>query len=70
MSEYLIIIEQEGKAWGAYVPDLPGLGVAGASRDEVELLAREAIDLYIEELREQGLDIPVPHHTATFARVA
>jgi hypothetical protein len=29
MSEYLVVIEHEGDSWGAYCPDLPGVGVAG-----------------------------------------
>lgn len=35
MSEYLVVIEHEGESWGAYCPDLPGLGVAGDTREEV-----------------------------------
>jgi predicted RNase H-like HicB family nuclease len=31
MSEYLVVIENEGDSWGAYCPDLPGVGVAGAA---------------------------------------
>jgi predicted RNase H-like HicB family nuclease len=26
MSEYLVVIEHEGESWGAYCPDLPGVG--------------------------------------------
>ena len=32
MSEYLVVIEHEGESWGAYCPDLPGLGVLGDTR--------------------------------------
>jgi predicted RNase H-like HicB family nuclease len=62
---YLVIIEQ-GKdgGWGAYAPDLPGLGVAAESRGEVEVLIREGIALHIAGLREDGLPIPEP---STFA---
>jgi predicted RNase H-like HicB family nuclease len=34
MSECLVVIEQEGNSWGAYVPDLPGVGVVGDTREE------------------------------------
>lgn len=34
MSEYLVVIEQEGESWGAYCLDLPGLGVVGDSQEE------------------------------------
>ena len=65
MKSYLVIIEQ-GKdgGWATYAPDLPGLGVAAETREEVETLIRKGIHLYIEELRGDGLPIPEP---STFA---
>jgi predicted RNase H-like HicB family nuclease len=32
MSEYLVVIEHDGESWGAYCPDLPGVGVVGTLR--------------------------------------
>jgi len=71
MSEYLVIYEQ-GKdgGWGAYAPDLPGLGVAAETREEVVALIRDGIKIYIEELREDGLPIPAPTTTAERIAVA
>jgi predicted RNase H-like HicB family nuclease len=65
MREYLVIFEQ-GKdgGWGAYAPDLPGLGVVGDSREDAEQLIREGIAIHIAGLREDGLPIPEP---STFA---
>ena len=65
MRNYLVIYERgkEG-GWGAYAPDLPGLGVATEMREEVAALIREGIQIYIEELRTDGLSIPEP---STFA---
>jgi len=60
VTEYVVVIEQEGDAWGAYVPDLPGCVAAGRSRDEVETLIAEAIPLHIQSLREHGEPIPPP----------
>ena len=51
MSEYLVVIEHEGNSWGAYVPDLPGVGVVGDTREEVGRLIREAVVLHLEALR-------------------
>lgn len=65
MSEYLVVIENEGEGWGAYCPDLPGVGVAGDSRAEVEQLIREAIELHLEGLREAGDPIPPPAAVGT-----
>jgi predicted RNase H-like HicB family nuclease len=65
MSEYLVVIEHEGDSWGAYCPDLPGLGVVGDTRQEVEQLIREAISLHLEGLRDAGDPIPAPAAVAT-----
>lgn len=65
MSEYLVIIERDGGSWGAYCPDLPGLGVVGDSRREVEELIREGIALHLDGLRESGQPIPEPAAVAT-----
>lgn len=71
MREYLVIYEQ-GKdgGWGAYAPDLPGLGVAAETREEVATLIRDGIQIYLEELREDGLPIPEPSTTAERISVA
>lgn len=67
MRDYLVIYEQ-GKdgSWGAYAPDLPGLGVAAETREEVEQLIREGIGIHINALREDGQPIPEPK---TFAQL-
>ena len=60
MSEYLVVIEHEGESWGAYCPDLPGVGVVGDTREQVEQLIREAISLHLEGLRAAGEPVPEP----------
>jgi predicted RNase H-like HicB family nuclease len=64
VSEYLVIYEQGATGWGAYCPDLPGLGAAGATREEVERLIHEAIQLHIESLRKHGEPVPPPTSAA------
>ena len=69
MREYLVIFEPgEDGGWSAYVPDLPGLGVVGESRQEADQLIREGIAIHIAGLREDGLPIPEP--TVTADRIA
>jgi predicted RNase H-like HicB family nuclease len=58
--KYLVIYERGESSWGAYVPDLPGLGVAGATLEEVKQLVREAVEFHLEGLRENGDPIPEP----------
>lgn len=71
MTEYVVVIEQDGEAWGAYVPDLPGCIAVGDSRDEVEQLIAEAVPLHIQSLREHGEVVPPPSATgSTKVRVA
>lgn len=71
MRDYLVIFElgKDG-GWGAYAPDLPGLGVAAESREEVAALIRDGIKIYLEELAEDGLPIPEPVTTAERIAVA
>jgi predicted RNase H-like HicB family nuclease len=58
--KYIIIYEQRSTSWGAYVPDLPGVASVGDTREEVERLIQEAIELHLEGMREEGLPIPLP----------
>ena len=58
MSEYLIIYEWTGSTYSAYAPDLPGCIACGDTMDETELLIKDAINLYIGELKKDGNQIP------------
>jgi predicted RNase H-like HicB family nuclease len=69
VTEYLVVIEEENGAWGAYCPDLPGLGVAADSGEEVERLIREAIPLHLDGLREAGEPVPTPTTSPLLVRV-
>jgi predicted RNase H-like HicB family nuclease len=65
MSEYVVIYEQaDDGGWGAYLPDLPGVVALGASQAEVQDRIQEAVSAYVEDLRERGGSLPLPHHTA------
>jgi predicted RNase H-like HicB family nuclease len=68
--KYLVIYEKSGTGWSAYVPDLPGLGVAGATLDEVKQLMREAIDFHLEGMREHGDPIPEPSALTEYVSVS
>lgn len=62
---YAVIYEHgpndEGRdTWSAYVPDLPGCYSAGETREECEAMIREAIELHVEVLRDEGLPVPEP----------
>jgi predicted RNase H-like HicB family nuclease len=57
---YAIVIEQAEGNYSAYVPDLPGCVATGSTVEETEQALREAIELHLEGLREDGLPTPEP----------
>jgi predicted RNase H-like HicB family nuclease len=61
MKKYVVIIEQGPNNLSAYVPDLPRCITTGKTREEIERNIREAIELHIDGLREEGFVIPEPH---------
>jgi predicted RNA binding protein YcfA (HicA-like mRNA interferase family)/predicted RNase H-like HicB family nuclease len=66
---YMVVIERGDTSWGAHVPDLPGCIAVGESRDEVRRLIREAIELHIEGLKQDGLPVPAPTSEGEFVDV-
>lgn len=50
-------------SYSAYVPDLPGCTTCADSLEEIEQNIREAVDLYIESLREHHEPVPPPTST-------
>jgi len=46
--------------YGVTVPDLPVCFSAGSTIDEAMLMAREAIELHLDVLIEDGREVPVP----------
>jgi predicted RNase H-like HicB family nuclease len=60
MREYAAVFEKTSTGWSAYVPDLPGLGVAAATYGETETLLREGVEFHIEGLRADGDPISEP----------
>jgi predicted RNase H-like HicB family nuclease len=64
MKEYTVIYEWTGNNYSAYVPDLPGCIACGDTMEETQHLIKEAIELYIDALREDDKPIPDPSTTA------
>jgi len=67
---YAVVIEKAGDNFSAYVPDLPGCVAAGATLGDTEQLIREAIELHLQGLREDGSDIPPPSSRVDYVEVA
>jgi predicted RNase H-like HicB family nuclease len=68
--KYLAVYEKSETGWGAYVPDLPGLGVVATTLDEVKELIRGAIEFHLEGMREHGDSIPMPVATTEYINVS
>ena len=67
---YAIVIEKAENNYAAYVPDLLGCVATGATIEETEQQIREAIELHLRGMREDGLPIPEPSTQAEFVEVA
>jgi predicted RNase H-like HicB family nuclease len=66
MRKYAIVIEQGENNFSAYVPDLPGCITTGRTIEEIERNIREAVELHLKVLREDGEPIPEPHTAVAY----
>jgi predicted RNase H-like HicB family nuclease len=67
---YAIVIEKAEANYAAYAPDLPDCVTTGATVAEVEQAIREAIELYLAGLREDGQPIPEPSSAVEYVDIA
>jgi len=67
---YAIVIEKAENNYAAYVPDLPGCVATGFTIEETEQHIREAIDLHLRGMRQDGLPIPEPSSSVDYVEIA
>ena len=60
MKRYAVVFEKAESNWAAYVPDLPGCITTGSTLAETKRNIREAVELYLEAMKEVGEPIPAP----------
>ena len=71
MHQYMVILEQDPDGgYSAYVPDLPGCASQGDSYNEALTNIQEAIALYLENLKDDGLTPPKLRTQITTVQVA
>jgi len=70
MQRYVILIEPTASGFSAYSPDLQGCVATGATRADVEQNMRDAVELHLEGLRENGELVPPPSTSAAYVEVA
>ena len=68
--KYIVIIEETGNGYSAYLPDVPGCIAAADTLRETEKLIQEAVTSHLEMLRESGDPIPEPRSSAQLVEVA
>jgi predicted RNase H-like HicB family nuclease len=69
MNRYLIVIENAGRNYSAYSPDLPGCASTGTTIEETQRNMEGAVEFHLEGLREDGLPIPPPSSIAGYVEV-
>ena len=69
ITRYMVVVERGESSWGAHVPDLPGCVAVGETREEVLQIIREAIELHIDSLKQDGLPVPSPSSEGEFVEV-
>ena len=59
--KWRVLLEQDHETgdWAVWCPELPGCASAGETEDEALQNIREAIELYVQTLLEDGLPIPI-----------
>jgi predicted RNase H-like HicB family nuclease len=67
---YAVVIEKALNNYSAYVPDLPGCIATGESVAEVQESIREAIELHLSGMREDGIAFPPPSSQVDYIDVA
>jgi predicted RNase H-like HicB family nuclease len=67
---YTIVIERTPNNYAAYVPDLPGCVATASTKEDLLTEIRDAIEIHIEGMREDGEPIPQPQVTAEVVEVS
>ena len=67
---YGVVIEIGDRNCSAYVPDLPGCIATGTTVEETKKRIREAIEVHLKGLREDGDEIPEPRSVCDNVEVA
>jgi predicted RNase H-like HicB family nuclease len=66
---YAIVVEKAKANFAAYVPDLPGCVATGKTVKETERRIREAIEIHVQGLRDDGLAVPKPSSVVDYVEI-
>jgi predicted RNase H-like HicB family nuclease len=68
--KYVVLFEKTATGYSAHLPDLPGCVAAGATLEETQQLIREAVEMHLEAMREDGQHIPEPSTITDYITVS
>ena len=69
--KYLYVIEKANDgSYSAYVPDLPGCTTSAETIEEIGRNIKDAVETYIDSLREHNEPIPPPISTSDVVEAA
>ena len=69
MARILVIIEKGNNSYGAYSPDVPGCVAVADTREEVEVLMRDALESHFQLMLEEHLPLPEPQAAAMYVDI-
>ncbi len=67
---YRTIIEPDGKHFHGFAPALPGCHTFGKTIDQTKKYLRDAIDAYVQSLRDDKLPIPEDQSIESFETIS
>lgn len=68
--KYEIMLQPEPEGGFSVVPELPSVATQGETIEEATEMAKEAIESYLEVMREDGLPIPTVRRSSVAVHVA
>ncbi len=69
--EYEIVLQSESEGgFSIFVPELPSVATQGETIEEATEMAKEAIEVYLEVMHEDGLPIPNVHRGSVAVHAA
>ena len=67
--KYLVIVEKAEHNYSAFVPDLPGCIATGETPEQTHENMREAVEIYLDELKASGEPVPEPSANIDYVTV-
>ena len=67
--DYLVIIENAGNNYSAYLPDVPGCIATGKTIEEVKVSISKALEMHLKGLEEDGESLPEPITKAEYIKI-